>query len=459
MYRLYRIFLHFTAIAVISLQWSGLSAQEATSMSGRKKARKEAASQRPDPTQQRYKVEGGVMVKTGGGQSGDTPTVSDSTGVANAGGDGKLAADSAGIAQTGKLPSDSLAVAPKDSTGSTAGLIIPDSLNLTSGQIPGVSAGDSLNRAELSNRDLRRLERAERKADSTLNHHYFFRDSIPISRLTAMSIAIPGLAQFYNKQPWKIPILYGTVAAGIFFGIKESKNYSFYKKQYDILVKAMPPRPTAGPQYNPAEFARWRAAIDPIQDKMIRYNTNRQILFGGALASYIYFIGDGAVNYPGQLTKVKKATTLSTICPGAGQIYNGSYWKVPIVVGGIATFAYVIDWNNRGYQRFKLAYDLINEAEKNGTDRIDEFKDYPNLGKQQIKRYKDSYRRNRDLCIILACGFYVLNIIDAHVDAQLRDYDVSDDLSFMMGPSITPLYVASTGNSTNVYGLSLGLKF
>lgn len=441
MSRAIRIAFQITALAVMVLQGADLSAQEETGRRG-KRARKEAQAQRPDPTEQRYTVKGGIMVKDGGGV-----VVRDSL---------ATTADSTGVALQARQPGDSSAVFAADSSAAHLNGAAPDRPALAT-QIDQI-VGDTAS-TQLSRREIRRMELAERKADTTLTRHYLFKDSIPISKLTAMSLVVPGLSQFYNKQEWKIPILYGTVAAGIFFGIRESKNYSFYKKQYDKLVRVMPNRPTAGGDYDAAAFARWRAAVDPIQSKMIRHNTNRQLLFGGALASYIYFIGDGAVNYPGQLTTVKKATTLSTICPGAGQVYNKSYWKVPIVVGGIATFAYVIDWNNRGYKRFKLAYDLINEAEQNGTDRIDEFKDYQNLGKNQIKKYKDSYRRNRDLCIILACGFYILNIIDAHVDAHLRDYDVSDDLSFMISPSITPFHMASTGTSTNLYGVSLGFFF
>lgn len=64
-------------------------------------------------------------------------------------------------------------------------------------------------------------------------------------------------------------------------------------------------------------------------------------------------MGDAAVNYRYDASPVKKATTLATIFPGAGQVYNKSYWKLPFVVGGLATTIYTIDWNNRGYQRFK----------------------------------------------------------------------------------------------------------
>lgn len=438
MSRAHKIVVQVTILAVLTLQGFELSAQEPTSGRERRRARRENQAQRPDPAQQRYRVEGGRMVKT------DAPAIVDSAAVA---------ADSTNLSSL--AATDSLLLSTPDSTVIIRDSAIADSLSTAKND--SMAVGTLV--AQLSRRDIRRQELAARKADSTLTRHHFFRDSIPISRLTSLSIVIPGLSQFYNKQPWKIPILYGTVAAGIYFGMKENKNYSFYKKQYDKLVRVMPNRPTAGSAYDPEAFARWRAAVDPIQDKMIRHNTNRQILLGGALASYIYFIGDGAVNYPGQLTRVKKATTLSTICPGAGQVYNGSYWKVPIVVGGIATFAYVIDWNNRGYKRFKTAYDLISETGMDYDKRIDEFKDYRNLSHESIKKYKDSFRRNRDLCIILACGFYILNIIDAHVDAHLRDYDISDDLAFSVAPSITPFHMASTGTSANLYGVSLGFSF
>lgn len=89
---------------------------------------------------------------------------------------------------------------------------------------------------------------------------------------------------------------------------------------------------------------------------MIRSNTRRQIYLGLTVASYLYFLGDAAVNYRYDASPVKKATTLATIFPGAGQVYNKSYWKLPFVVGGLATTIYTIDWNNRGYKRFKKAY-------------------------------------------------------------------------------------------------------
>ena len=110
--------------------------------------------------------------------------------------------------------------------------------------------------------------------------------------------------------------------------------------------------------------------LDPIQGRMIRHNTARTLLFIGAIGSTSTSSGDAALNYKGPVNNVKKATTLSTICPGCRSDLQQSYWKVPIVLGGIATMGYVINFNNRGLERFKLAYDLVTDGDPN---TIDEF--------------------------------------------------------------------------------------
>ena len=198
--------------------------------------------------------------------------------------------------------------------------------------------------------------------------------------------------------------------------------------------------------------------LDELQTKMIRHNTRRQIYAGVAIATYIYFIGDAAINYAtNDVSDVKKATTLSTICPGAGQIYNKSYWRVPIVIGGLASTIYTIDWNNRGYKRFKTAYtlrvDYENNPEKYPGGSADEFRGA--YSATFLKNLKDSYRRNRDLCILLTAGVYLLNIIDAHVDAHLQDYDISDDLSM----NVEPYFDYTPVGSHPTMGLNLSLTF
>lgn len=282
-------------------------------------------------------------------------------------------------------------------------------------------------------------------------------DSITISKISWISAVAPGFGQIYNKQYWKLPILYSTVGAGVTMGVIENKKYQDYKRQVKAITDVSLTR---------------TEELDALQSQMIRHNTRRQLYFIGAIASYIYFIGDAAMNYSGKIpaTRVKKATTLSMICPGAGQIYNGSYWKAPIVIGGFASMIYVVDWNNRGYQRFRTAYNLrvaydnalkeYNAApDKEGLVKptpTDEFRG--RYTPDYLKNLKNSYRRNRDLSIIITAGVYLLNVIDAHVDAHLQDYDISDDLSMDVEPHIGSMYTAQSG-SVNTYGLGINIRF
>lgn len=123
-----------------------------------------------------------------------------------------------------------------------------------------------------------------------------------------------------------------------------------------------------------------------------------------------------------------KATMFSAVVPGLGQIYNEKYWKLPIIYGLTGVFIYTFDFNNEQYNKYKNAYADF-EAGK-----INRFEGYTD--KNIILRLKDSYRRNRDLNVIALAGIYMLNIIDATVDAHLFDYDISDELSLNIQPSL-----------------------
>ena len=275
-----------------------------------------------------------------------------------------------------------------------------------------------------------------------------------------ISLVAPGFSQFYNQDYWKIPVLYGTVGTSIFLGVKQHQKYKSLKNIYDDLY-----RKSYVPGPNDSNDGRFdRTLMDPVQSAMIRHNTWRQLFFGAAIGSYIYFIADGVINYPAANTQVKVATTLSTIFPGAGQFYNKSYWRVPIVVGGFASMIYVIDWNSRGYKRFNSAYQMRKALQDNPTN--------PNLPKDEfyntssfstlasIKEERDRWRRARDLSIIITGALYVLNIIDAHVDAHLKDSDVSDDLSWnlRLEPTLQTTHTQTLG-TTNSFGLSFCLTF
>lgn len=318
--------------------------------------------------------------------------------------------------------------------------------NLTINQ---TTAQEVLNVPQLTPKQQREMIRMQRRADTTLYRHSpLFRDTIKVSPLTAISLVVPGFGQLYNGDYWKIPVLYATVGTSLFFGIKQHQQYIRYRNEYNFLMS----RP---------EFSQNRALIDPVQTKMIQHNTWRQALFGAAIGTYIYFVGDAVLNYPSsKQNNVKTATTLSTICPGAGQIYNGSYWKAPIILGGFATFIYIIDWNNRGYKRYDRAIKL--ETDNDPDSHSDEFWNGSSLSVslEQMKNYKRLYRRNRDLTIILTAAFYLFNIMDAHVDSQLKSFDINDDLTWQMRlqPSMDSLYTLSGGNNYSV-GLNFSLTF
>lgn len=347
------------------------------------------------------------------------------------------------------ISTDSLLTVVRESADSLSASMLPpagtDSLTVAAAD--SLTMTDSL--ASLTARQRREMERIRRRADTTLYRHTpLFRDTLKIAPLTAISVAVPGFGQLYNGDYWKIPVLYATTGTALYFGIRQHQQYKKYKNEYEYLMSR-------------TDFSDNRLLIDPVQTKMIQHNTWQQVLFGTAIASYIYFLSDAIINYPAaQVNPVKTATTLSMICPGAGQIYNGSFWKVPLVVGGFASFIYVIDWNNRGYQRYDNAIRL--ETDDDPDSHSSEFWDPSDnslsMTLEEMRNYKKLYRRNRDLAIILTAAFYLLNVMDAHVDAYMKDFDVSGDLAWRLQPTIEPLY-AMNGMYNYAFGLGLSLTF
>jgi hypothetical protein len=139
-----------------------------------------------------------------------------------------------------------------------------------------------------------------------------------------------------------------------------------------------------------------------------------------------------------------KATIYSAIMPGLGQVYNRKYWKVPVVLGGFATLGYFINFNNGVYQTYKQAYSDIIDTDPftNSYLKLDlpaSFftDDYKSQLTESLSRAKDTWRRNRDLCIIGTVVFYAANVIDASVDAHFFNFDISEDLTMNWIP--TPL--------------------
>ena len=295
-----------------------------------------------------------------------------------------------------------------------------------------LSRADSLNRLKMLAKQARQradsIARYERRRQRAIEQDRidadgniippepWFGDSVSLSRMCWTSALLPGYGQIYNKQYWKLPILYGTLGTSIGFAIHQNSIYKPLKKEYDALI---------------LENGLMRTEeLNLVQRKMIRSNTTRQLLWGAAVASYIYFLGDAAVNYStNEVSNVKKATTLSLICPGAGQIYNKSYWRVPIVVGGFATTIYCIDWNNRGYQRFKKAYRLKADYDANpdlrrAVDTMVNGTVETDNGIREVYNKLINWGPSSD-------QYYVLKDYASYIDAKLRaNAEYADRLAF-----------------------------
>lgn len=157
-----------------------------------------------------------------------------------------------------------------------------------------------------------------------------------------------------------------------------------------------------------------------------------------------------------------RATWLAMVFPGAGQIYNRKYWKLPIVYGGFVGCAYALNWNNKMYKDYSQAYLDIMDDDPN-TKSYEDFLPLNSSISGQEERFKeifrkrkDIYRRQRDLSIFAFIGVYLLSVIDAYVDAELSDFDISKDIGLKVEPA-----VFNDGKSTsfNSVGLQCSLKF
>lgn len=157
----------------------------------------------------------------------------------------------------------------------------------------------------------------------------------------------------------------------------------------------------------------------------------------------------------------KKATRLSAIFPGLGQIYNRKYWKLPIIYGGFTGLIVAERWNNARYEDYKQAYsDIIDDDPESdsyldllapGTDpeSID-------LGylEDVIENKRINFRRDRDFMRIMMGLAYVLQIIDANVDAHLMDFDISDDLTLHLEPTFS-----QNSNLSKSFGVKMHITF
>jgi hypothetical protein len=140
-----------------------------------------------------------------------------------------------------------------------------------------------------------------------------------------------------------------------------------------------------------------------------------------------------------------KAAFYSAVLPGLGQAYNKKYWKIPLVYGALGTSLYYVINSNKKYHQYRDAY----------KRRLEGFTDdnFSYLDNSRLIAGQKFYQRNRDLSALITLGFYVLNIVDANVDAALIQFNVDENLS------VRPiLYPNDVTLKTNV-GLTINYNF
>ena len=160
----------------------------------------------------------------------------------------------------------------------------------------------------------------------------------------------------------------------------------------------------------------------------------------------------------------QRALWLSALCPGLGQIYNRRYWKLPIVVGSFVGLSYGASWNNRMYRDYSKAYRDVMDDDPDTRSYMDFFP--PTVSESSLdqawlqrvmKSKRDYYRRYREICVIAMVGVYLINIVDAYVDASLAHFDISPDLTLDVSP--TAIDNTALGGRMPSLGLQCAISF
>lgn len=204
-----------------------------------------------------------------------------------------------------------------------------------------------------------------------------------IGTMFAGSMVFVGAQQMYNRDYWKLPLIYSGLASTIGAGIWCNKNgHSEYSKYFFI----------------------------------------------GAGLIYWGTLMDGCIGYkPDDYPLPGEATIYSLLCPGLGQIYNHEGWKLPIYWGGMIGGLHFYLTNKRNYNRFRNIYMEATNTDVEYTGPIQA---------ETAKYYRDVYRRYRDYSVLTIAGVYVLQIIDANVFAYMHDFEITDDVACSISPTV-----------------------
>ena len=258
-----------------------------------------------------------------------------------------------------------------------------------------------------------------------------------IGTMFASSMVIPGISQIYNRDWWKLPVIYGGIGACAGLGGHYLHQYNQSKKAYETAYAADPNTPLRI-DYGARQKGTWLMV-------------GAGLIYWGSLMDGVACYKKDVHPHPG------RATIYSILLPGLGQAYNGEYWKIPIYWGCIAGSIHFLYTNNTNYQRFKRIHNEATNPDVEYTGPIPA---------ETAVWYRDVYRRYRDYSIVATALFYLLQVIDANVFAYMHDFEVSDEISMRLEPAVLSVDNAYALNGSvptisggNGIGLRLGLRF
>jgi len=187
-------------------------------------------------------------------------------------------------------------------------------------------------------------------------------------------------------------------------------------------------------------------------------NAFAQVITAGPDSTLVRMNADSLVSQQKGLSIPGKAALYSAILPGLGQIYNKSYWKVPIIYAAVAGLGYYISYNHSNYLKYRQA--VVVRRDTISTNDVDEFTpqlvNYTNeQAINSLSRARDKSRRQRDYSILYSFLAYGLNITEAYVHAHLKGFDISEDLTMQVQPTL--LQVAQNSYSP-AFSLTINLK-
>ena len=270
---------------------------------------------------------------------------------------------------------------------------------------------------------------------------------IKIGTMFAGSMIMPGTAQIYNKDYWKLPVVYGGIGALAGTGGYYLSKYKKTQKAFDAFE--------ADKLAYENEFGAAYPNTAPVVD--LRSKTLGTWLLAGAGLVYWGSLLDGVVCFESDREPLPgRATLYSALLPGLGQVYNGELFKVPIYWGCLMGSVYFLTTNDVNYKRFKRIHNEASQPDNNSP-----------IAAETAKYYRDVYRRYRDYSIVATALFYFLQVLDANIFAYMHDFEVNDDITMRVEPAVlapgneyaSAVTRPSATASQSGIGLRVGFRF